>query len=174
MSAYDILLYSTVDEGAARRAIRTNITAATFQIGEPVVIVTNELTNGDGGPGGNDPTDVFGIAVEPAVSGSNMMAALEIEDTLRAVELPNEDKLFLARYFSQDGTGATLVTPTYADVAGVLGNLIYNVAAARWSFDTGAANLNCEGVDVVDSNGTRLGDDLTFSGAGAMVLFRFV
>jgi hypothetical protein len=171
MSAYDILLYSTVDEGAARRAVRTNITAATFMIGEPVVIVANELANGETGPGGVDPVDIFGVAAESAVSGSNMMAALEIEDTLRTVELPNEDKLFLARYFAEDGAG-TLATPTYAGVAGVPANLVHN--GTQWTFDTGAANLNCEGVDVVDSNGTRLGDDLTFSGAGAMVLFRFV
>jgi hypothetical protein len=171
VSAYDILLYSTVDEGAARRAIRTNITAATFMIGEPVIFDGNELANGETGVGGNDPVDIFGIAAEPAVSGSNMMAALEIEDTLRTVELPNDDKLFLARYFAIDGAG-TVVTPTYATVAGVLANLVHN--GTQWTFDTGAANLNCEGVDVVDSNGTRLGDDLTFSGAGAMVLFRFV
>jgi len=171
LSAYDILLYSTVDEGAARRAVRTNITAATFAIGEPVIIAANELANGETGPGGVDPTDIFGIAAEPAVSGSNMMAVLEIEDTLRAVELPNEDKLFLARYFSSAG-GGVYVAPTYGAVAGVLANLVHD--GANWAFDTTAAHLNCEGIDVVSGDGHRLGDDLTPGNVGAMVLFRFV
>ena len=169
MSAYDILLYSTVDEGAARRAVRTDIDTATFAIGEPVIFDGNELANGELGPGGVDPVDIFGIAAEPALSGSNMMAALEIEDTLRTVELPNEDKLFLARYFV---AGAGVVVPTYAAVAGVLANLVHD--GTNWAFDTSAANLNCEGIDVIDTNGNRLGDDLSPAVAGAMVLFRFI
>jgi len=173
VAAYDILLYSTVDEGAARRAVRTDIDTATFAIGEPVIFDGNELANGELGPGGVDPVDIFGIAAEPALSGSNMMAALEIEDTLRTVELPNEDKLFLARYFATAGAGAE-VAPTYAAVAGVLGNLVRSAATGRWAFDTGAANLNCEGIDVIDANGNRLGDDLSPAVAGAMVLFRFL
>jgi len=172
LAAYDILVFSQVGEGASRQAIRTNITAAAFEVGEPVCIVTNELVDGDGGPGGDDPTVIYGIAAEPAVSRSNRMAALEIEDTLRLCERPAPDKLFVARYFATDGAG-TQVVPTFAAVSGVPGNLVYD-GATNWTFDTGAANLNCEGVDVLDNNMTRLGDDLTLSGTGAMVLFRFV
>jgi hypothetical protein len=174
LAAYDIMLYSTTNEGVSRRAIRTNITAATFRIGEPITIVADEARRSENSPGGVDPATIHGIAAEDAVSRSNRMAALEIEDTLRLVELPTADKVFVARYYSADGTGAALTTPTFAAISGAPGNLIYNAAATRWSFDTAAANVNCEGIDVLDANGTRLGDDREISGAGAMVLFRFV
>lgn len=174
MSAYDIAVYSDSNEGATRQAIRTNITASTFNAGEPVCIITDELVDGEGGPGGVDPTVIYGIAAEPAVSRSNMMAQLEIEDTLRLVELPATSKVFLARYYSADGTGAALTVPTFAAISGAPGNLIYNAAATRWSFDTAAGNINCEGIDVIDVNGTRLGDGLRESGAGVGVLFRFL
>jgi len=173
LALYDITLYSA-DEGATRRAFRTSITAATFLTGEPVTVVTNEIVGSEGSPGGVDPVAIDGIAMEPAVSRSNRMAALEIEDTKRLVELADPNKVFCARYFSLDGTGAALTTPTFADVAGVMGNLIYNAAATRWSFDTAAANLNCVGIDVLDADGHSLGDDLELSGTGDTVLFRFV
>ena len=173
MAAYDITLF-TADEGATRRSFRTNITAATFNTGEPVMVVANELIGQDGSPGGVDTVAIDGIAMEPAVSRSNRMAALEIEDTGRLVELATSDKVFRARYFSIDGTGAALTTPTFAAVAGVPGNLIYNAAADRWSFDTAAANLNCVGIDVLDADGHRLGDDLELNGTGDTVLFRFI
>ena len=170
MSAYDIMLYSS-DEGATRRGFRTNITAATFEIGEPVTIVTNEIVGSETSPGLVDPVAIDGIAVEPAVSNSSRMAALEIENTLRVVELPDTGKVFMARYFATDGAG-THVVPTFAAVAGAQGNLVHD--GTDWSFDTGAANLNCEGIDVLDANGSRLGEDLTLDGAGNTVLFRFL
>lgn len=173
LAAYDIQVF-TADEGASRRSFRTNITAATFLTGEPVTIVTNEIVGSEGSPGGVDPVAIDGIAMEPAVSRSNRMAAMEIEDTGRLVELADPNKTFVARYFSVDGTGAALTVPTFAAVAGVAGNLIYNAAATRWSFDTGAANINCEGIDVLDADGHRLGDDLELNGTGDTVLFRFI
>ena len=173
MSAYDITLYSTTDEGASRQGYRTNITAATFHVGEPVIVLGNVLVDGEGGPGGVDPTDIAGIAVEDAVSRSNRMAALEVEDTLRVVELPDPNKVFLARYFATDGVG-THTTPTFAGVAGAPGNLVYEAAGDTWTFDTGAANINCEGIDVLDADGNRLGNDITPHGTGAVVLFRFI
>ena len=171
VSAYDIMLHSSSDEGASRRSFRTNITAATFNTGEPVTVVTNELVGSEGSPGGVDPVSIDGIAMEPAVSTSNRMAALEIEDTGRLVELADPNKVFRARYFAINGAG-THVTPTFAAVSGVLGNLVHD--GTNWSFDTGAANLNCVGIDVLDADGKRLGDDLETSGTGDTVLFRFV
>ena len=173
LAAYDIMVYSTPDEGASRRAFRTNITAATFAIGEPVTIATNEITDSEGTAGGVDPVNITGIAAEPAVSTSNRMQALEIEDTLRLVELPDPNKVFRARYFATDGAG-TAATPTFAAVAGVLGNLVHNAGTDVWSFDTGAGNANCVGIDVLDANGASLGDDLQISGTGDTVLFRFL
>ena len=173
MAAYDISVYSTVDEGASRRSIRTNITAATYRTGEPVSIVANELLRSDNAPGGNDPANIYGIACESAVSQSNRMAALEIQDTPRLVELPAAGKVFAARYFATDGAGTEAV-PTFAGVSGVQGNLYLNAGTDRWAFDTGAANANVEGIDVLDSGGFSLGDDLTESGAGVTVLFRFI
>jgi len=171
MSAYDFAVYSTVNEGASRQAFRTNITAATFRIGEPVTIVADEIVGSEGSPGGVDPANIHGIAAEDAVSRSNMMAQLEIEDTLRLVELPTPDKVFVARRFATDGAG-TAATPTFALVSGAPGNLVHD--GANWTFDIGAANINCEGIDVLDANGNRLGDDRTNNVAGSMVLFRFL
>jgi len=170
LALYDITLYSA-DEGATRRAFRTNITAATFVTGEPVTVVTNEIVGSENSAGGVDPVAIDGIAMEPAVSRSNRMAALEIEDTGRLVELADPTKVFRARYFATDGA-ATQTTPTFAAVAGVLGNLVHD--GTNWAFDTGAANANCVGIDVLDTDGHSLGDDLELSGTGDTVLFRFL
>jgi len=173
LAAYDISLYSTPNEGSAREAVRTNITAATFPTGVPVTIVADELVESHNSPGGVDPANIYGISMESAVNRSTMMANLEVEDTLRLVERPSPDKVFLARFFATDGAG-TEVVPTFAAVSGAPGNLVRVAGTTRWAFDTGAANLNCEGIDVLDANGFRLGDDLLNQGAGVAVLFRFV
>ncbi|OGR29710.1 MAG: hypothetical protein A2139_02365 [Desulfobacca sp. RBG_16_60_12] len=173
MAAYDITLYSAADECASRQGYRTNITAATFHVGEPVIVLGNVLVDGDGGPGGVDPVAIAGIALEDAVSRSNRMAALEVADTLRIVELPDPNKVFVARYFATDGAG-THATPTFAGVAGVPGNLVYEATGDTWTFDTGAVNINCEGIDVLDTDGNRLGNDITPHGTGTVVLFRFI
>jgi hypothetical protein len=131
------------------------------------------LADGEGGAGGVDPTVIYGIAAESAVNRSTMMTNLEIQDTLRLVELPTPDKVFAARYFATDGA-STEAVPTFALVSGAPGNLVHNAATDRWAFDVGAANLNCEGIDVLDADGHRLGDDLVLSGVGSIVLFRFV
>ena len=170
MALYDITLHSA-DEGATRRSFRTNITAATFVTGEPVTVVANELVGSEGSAGGVDPVAIAGIAMEPAVSRSNRMAALEITDTGRLVELATPDKVFRARGFATDGAG-TAVVPTFAAVAGVAGNLVHD--GTNWRFDTGAGNANCIGIDVLDRDGHSLGDDLELSGTGDTVLFRFL
>lgn len=166
MSAGDVIFYASDEQHGHRAAFRTNITAATFREGEPVVLDgSNELVE----CAVVDPPVITGIAVEPAVSRSSMMAGLEISDTFRLVERWTPNNTFVCRYFATDGAG-TLATPTQANAVGQAGNLYSN--GTQWTFDTGAANNNAVGIDVLDGNGNSLQNDLVPNTAGAFVVIR--
>ena len=166
MSAGDVILYATDEACPHRASYRTNISAATFREGEPVVLdASNELVE----CAVVDPPAITGIAVEPAVSRSNMMAALETSDTFRLIERWVPQNTFICRYFATDGAG-TLTTPTHANAVGQLGNLYSN--GTQWTFDTGAANNNCVGIDVLDASGNSLQNDLVPNTAGVYVVVR--
>ena len=168
MSANDIQVYSTGDETTGRQGYRCNITAATFVEGEPVAIDgSNEIDIC-----ATDPATVLGIAVEPAVSKSSRMAALETADTTRIVDIPAPDKLYMTRNFSTAAAGTDAV-PTAALVVGAAGNFIQNAGTLVWSFGTGGGNANLVGVAVLDDDGFNIQDELSPSGAGEWVVFRF-
>jgi len=153
----------------SRIGYRINITAATYLTGEPVM---------DNGAGlavicGDDPATVLGIALEPAVSTSNRMNALEAEalgNTRRLVDIPTPEKRYISRYFSN--TGAAWVTPTQANAVGVAAG--FTLLGANWGVDTTAANPHVIIEDVIDADGLSLLDDNPPTGAGDRVIFRFM
>ena len=169
MSANDFQVYSAGGDTVSRIGYRTNITAATYLTGEPVM---------DDGAGecvicGNDPAVVLGIAQEPAVSGSNRMAALEITalgDVRRLVDIPTPDKRYIARYYSADG--AALSAPTVATAVGNAAG--FSLIGANWCVDLLAANPHVVIEDVLDANMFSLLDDNPTPGAGVYCVFRFM
>lgn len=169
MAARDVELYSCGDQTGRRVGHRTNITAATFVEGEPVSVDGSGEIDISSNVWGNDPATIYGIAVEPAVSKSNRMAALEIEDTQRVVDQWTPVNLFRCRYFATGGLGAVVV-PTNALALGQTGNLVSN--GTNWAFDVGAGNANAICVDVLDEDGLSLADDRTANKAGDSVVIR--
>lgn len=171
MSAYDFQVYSPGGETVSRIGYRVNITAATFNTGEPVV----DDGSGEADICADDPPNVLGIALEPAVSTSNRMNALEVTalgDTRRLVDIPTPEKRYVARYFSDDGTN--LVVPTQANAIGQVAGFSEGLVGAEWCIDTSAANAHVRIEDIIDANGLSLLDDWPAAGPGDRVIFRFL
>ena len=171
LSAYDFQVYSAGGETVSRIGYRTNHTAATFVVGEPVV---------DDGTGeidecADDPANVLGIAMESALSTSNRQAAFETNladiNTRRIVDIPTTDKHYIARYFTTDSTNVTV--PTQANAIGITGGFFLD-GNGNWYVDTNAGNTHVVITDVIDANGFSILDDISPSGAGDRVIFRFI
>lgn len=169
LSAYDFQVYSAGNESVSRIGYRVNITAATFNTGEPLQ---------DDGSGlaeicADDPPAVLGIALEPAVSTSNRMNAMEVTatgDTRRLIDIPTPEKRYVARYFSVDG-----LTPAVPTVLNAVGNTAgFSLIGVHWYVDTLAANTHVRIEDVIDAGGFSLLDDSPTPGVGDRVIFRFI
>lgn len=130
--------------------------------GEPVAVAAagtlSEATD--------DPSTVDGIAAHAVrdVDGVRFDAGTQV-----AVYAVDPDQIFRTENFATDG-GGTAATPTATRVGELAG---LTLSGADWSLDVGTANLICQIVGVLDSNGRNLSDPNLLPGTGQTVLFRF-
>ena len=160
MSARDIMPYKEIETRAFPVAA-----SQSFQAGEPVVVqAAGTLIEA-----ATDPSTIDGIAAHRStdVDGTDLGVGQRV-----TVYEVGPRQTFRTNSITSDGAGATALVPTLANIGDFAGLAL--TGGGVWSLDTGANNLLCKIVGVLDRDGRDLSDPNLLPGTGVTALFTFV
>jgi hypothetical protein len=143
-------------------------TGQTFEAGEVVVVAAAGTLS----EAGDDPATVAGIAAGSSQGKTAAGVDGSVPDgTMIPVYTATDEQVFETRNFATDGAG-TAVVPTLAVVGDQAG---FTFTGGVWSVDTGTANLHVEIIEVLDEQGSPLGNQNSrTTNAGSRVRFVFL